>query len=152
MSASQLKQVLLKSGRYYQSGALFYHKLWREHLRQLGFVVISVEKLDAHDLWVIRLRITSSAQLHLLLSSPPAGKSKAHDDRLEHELRVAVRRVANTMGQPIRSDYLAAQRTGAYCTLAFIWKPGRPGRLLRTEKKPSAFSFLIRPWLKRNAN
>jgi len=69
MSAFQLKTILLKSGRYYRSAALFYHELWREHLRQMGFVVISVEKLDAHDLWVIRLRITSSAQLNLLFSS-----------------------------------------------------------------------------------
>ena len=152
MSAAQLKQVLLKSGRYYRSGALFYHELWREHLRQIGFVVISVEKLDAHDLWTIRLRITSSAQLHLLLSTKPAGQFKDQNDRLVHELRAAVRRLANLMGPPIRSDYLSVQRAGTYCTVAFIWKPGSPGRLSRKEKKPSAFSFLIKPWLKRNTN
>ena len=152
MSAFQLKTILLKSGRYYRSAALFYHELWREHLRQMGFIVISVEKLDAHDLWVIRLRITSSAQLNLLFSSASAGKCRAQNDRLEHELKAAARRFANTLGQPIRSDYLTVHRTGAYCTVAFIWKPGKPGRLLRTEKKPSAFSFLIRPWLKRIRN
>jgi len=152
MSATQLKQVLLKSGRYYRSAAHFYHVLWREHLRQIGFVVIYVEKLDAHDLWTIRLRITSSAQLHLLLSSKPAGHFKDENDRLVHELRAAIRRLANTMGQPLRHDYLTVERAGAYCTVAFIWRPGKPGRLSRKEKKPSAFSFLIKPWLKRNTN
>ena len=152
MSVAQLKQVLLKSGRYYRSAALFYHELWRQHLRQMGFVVISVEKLDAHDLWVISVRITSAAQVHLLLSLRPTGKMKEGIDPLEYQLTKFVQRLGNTMGQPIRSDYLTVQRTGAYCTVAFIWKPGRPGRLLRKEKKPSAFSFLIRPWLKRNRN
>jgi hypothetical protein len=152
MSAARLKQVLLKSGRYYRSAALFYHELWREHLRQIGFVVISVEKLDAHDLWTIRLRITSSAQLHLLLSLKPAAKFRDQNDRLVNELKAAIRRLANTMGQPLRTDYLTVERTGAYCTVAFIWRPGKPGRLLRKEKKPSAFSFLIKPWLKRNTN
>jgi hypothetical protein len=152
MSATQLKQVLLKSGRYYRSAAFFYHELWREHLREIGFIVISVEKLDAHDLWTIRLGITSSAQLHLLLSTKPTGQLKEGNERLVHELRARVRRLANIMGPPIRSDYLTVQRSGAYCTVAFIWKPGSPGRLGRKVKKPSAFSFLIRPWLKRNAN
>jgi hypothetical protein len=152
MSEAQLKQVLRKSGRYYQSPGFFYHRLWRQHLRQLGFYVASVEKRSYADCWHIRVRITSSSQLNLLVSSAPAPKRPAGRDPLEHQLRAIVRHLASEMGHPIRNDYLQVQRTGHYCLLVFIWPPGRPGRLQREEKTPAAFSFLIRPWLKRNLN
>jgi hypothetical protein len=152
MSDSELKRVLLKSGRYSRSAAFFYHELWREHFRQIGFVVIKVEKLEQHDLWVIRLRITSPAQLQLLLSSPPARSLNAGTDPIEHRLRIIVRAFASRLGTAIRNDYLSVSRTGHYCTIAFLWPHGKAGCLLRKEKRPSAFSFLIRPWLKRNRN
>ena len=151
MSDCDLKRVLLKCGRYYRSAALFYHELWREHLRQIGFVVIKIERLEQHDLWIIRVRLTSSSQLHLLLSSRPARK-KAGADPVEHQLKALVRAFANGLGTPIKTDYVTVTRTGHYCTIAFIWPPGEPGCLLRKERKPSAFSFLIRPWLRSNRN
>lgn len=152
MSESQLKRVLLESGRYYRSATLFYHELWREHLRQIGFVVIKVEKLEQHDLWVIRVRITASSQLYLLVSSGPPSNFKGQTALIEHQLKRVIRAFANALGPPVRSDYLTVDRIGHYCTIAFIWPLGKPGRLLRKEKKPSAFSFLIRGWLKRNRN
>jgi hypothetical protein len=80
MSEAQLKQVLRKSGRYYQSPGFFYHRLWQQHLRQMGFYVASVEKRSYADCWHIRVRITSSSQLHLLVSSAPAPKRPAGRD------------------------------------------------------------------------
>jgi hypothetical protein len=43
-------------------------------------------------------------------------------------------------------------RKGAYLRVTFIWPLGKPGRWVKPEKKAEAFSFLIRPWLRRNRN
>ena len=148
----QLARILLKCGRYYRSAALFYQELWHERVQQIGFHVISVEKLDAHEMWVIRIRITASAQLHLLAARPPATKLMTAEDPFVHQLTAEVRALAGAMGPPIRADYLTVTRTGAYCALAFIWPRGRPGRLLRKEKITDAFSFFIKAWLKAHRN
>jgi hypothetical protein len=50
-----LEKILRRCGAYYQSGDLFYQRLWHQHLSRVGFRVISVEKLPYHELWDIRL-------------------------------------------------------------------------------------------------
>lgn len=149
---NQLARILLKCGRYYQSAALFYQELWRQRLRQIGFHVISVEKLNAHELWVIRIRITASAQLYLLSTRVAARKLMKAEDPFVHQLAAEVLMLAGAMGPPILKDYLTVTRTGAYCTLAFIWPRGRPGLLLRKEMITDAFSFYIKTWLREQRN
>ena len=52
----QLKKVLRRCGAYYHSADLFYQELWKQRLANIGFYVLSVERLPYHPVWAIRLR------------------------------------------------------------------------------------------------
>ncbi len=143
-----LQGILLKCGGYYRSGELFYQRLWKDSLIRLGFRVISVEKLDCHHLWDLRLRGTLTAQSYLLLSTPVPAKLLNNPELLERQLQAVICDIAYELGPPIKRDEITVVRTGAYFKVAFIWPCGEPGLLLRKEKRPDAFRFLIRPWLR----
>jgi hypothetical protein len=143
-----VKRVLLRCGRYYQGAELFYQRLWKQHFNQLGFRVILVEKYEYHHLWRIRLRGSLTTQSYLLLSKSVSPKFWHAPDVQEKQLAAEVRRIAEEMGLPIKRDCLSVSRTGAYFQVSFLWPKGRPGLLLRSEAKPEAFRFLIRPWLR----
>ena len=143
---------MTKYGKYYVPPDLFYQRLWRERLREIGFVVTRLEKLDAHDVWHIRLRGTLAAQNYLLLSKSAGQKVLRSADPVTRQLQLEIRRMASEMGSLISKDHLEVTRQGKCFEISFIWPPGRPGRLLRTEKKPDAFSFHIRSWLRKNRN
>ena len=68
------------------------------------------------------------------------------------KLLTEIQEIASELGPPIKTDCVSVARTGAYFHVSFIWPVGKPGLLLKKEKKPEAFSFLIRPWLRRNRN
>jgi hypothetical protein len=148
----ELSRVMIQAGKYYRSSDLFYQRLWRERMRHLGFHVIFVEKAFAHHLWVLRLRGTLQAQCHLLVSKPPAKKKPTNVEPFETELGAEIQRIAMEMGPRVPAAHLETVRSGAYFTIAFIWPCGQPGKLLSQPKKPQAFSFLIRPWLRRIKN
>ena len=148
----QLKGIMLRCGRYYQSGELFFQRLWRERFRQLGFRVTRVEKHECHHLWEVRLCGTLTAQSYLLLSKPVPSKWLNAADLLERQLNAEVRRVAQELGPPIKGAEIMVTRTGACFRVIFLWSEGEPGLLLRKEKKADAFRFLIRPWLRRIRN
>ena len=152
MPERQLKQVMLKCGQHHLSAALFYHRLWRQHLRNIGFHIILLEKLEQHEMWVIRVRITASAQLRLLAGKAPVRNLMKANDPFVHQLTGEVREFAASLGPPIAKDYLSVTRTGAYCTIAFMWPRGKPGRLLRKQQVTTAFSLMIRSWLKQVRN
>ena len=105
-----------------------------------------------HHGWEIRLCSTLSAQAYLLLSKPIAKQSFDEKELLERQLRSEIRIIAKELGLPIKRDCLDVWRTGQYFRAAFIWPKGKPGQLLKKEKQPSAFSFLIRAWVRRNRN
>ena len=147
-----LQAIMVKYGKYYVGPDLFYQRLWRDRLREIGFVVTHLEKLDAHHVWQIRLRGTLTAQTNLLMSKPAGEKTLASEEPLTRQLELEIRRIAKEMGSPMQSDHLNIARTGKLFEVSFIWPPGKPGRLLRKEKKPDAFSFHIRSWLRRNPN
>ena len=92
-SDPRLRAILRRGGAYYQSGKLFYQRLWRQELIRIGFRVISVEKIIHHHLWEIRLGGTLTAQTYLLLSTP-GGKVAKDKDVLVQKLRAEVRRIA----------------------------------------------------------
>jgi hypothetical protein len=146
-----LKNILRRCGAYYQSGDLFYQRLWQQHLHQIGFRVISVEKLPYHGLWDIRLFGTLAAQSYLLLTKPVPKPLSTHD-LLLLQLRWEVRQIAKGLGARIQRDCLHIARKGAYLRLTFIWPRGKPGRWVKPERKAEAFSFLIQRWLRRNRN
>ena len=147
-----LKKILRRCGTYYQSGDLFYQRLWHQHLSRIGFRVISVEKLPYHQLWDIRLFGSLKAQSYLLLTKPVAKRYLWAKDLLLKQLHLEVQQVAKDFGAFIRRDCIHVARKGAYLRVTFIWPLGKPGRWVKPEKKAEAFSFLIRSWLRRSRN
>ncbi len=149
---SLLRKVFLRCGHYYQSGELFYQRLWRQRLRQIGFWVNSVEKRDAHHLWDLRLRSTLSAEAYLLLSRPAPKTLLKATDLLEKQLQADIRQIGSEFGVPIPRDSVSVSRHGIYYRVAFLWPKGQPGIWLQATKKSDAFSFLMRPWLRQTRN
>jgi hypothetical protein len=147
-----LQKILRRCGAYYHSAAFFYQELWRDHLRQIGFRVLSIEKLPYHEVWDIRVCIKLCSQIYLLVSKLPPKQISKTKEPLVKQFQKEIQAIAGDLGPPIRNDCITVVRTGAYLRASFIWPKGRPGRLLKKEKRPEAFSFLIRPWLRRNRN
>ncbi len=146
-----LNKILRRCGTYFHAADLFYQELWRQRLANMGFRVVSVNKLPYHHVWDIRLFGTLTAQLYLLGRPVPA-KWALDPDLLPKQLKSEMRRLAREMGPPIPSDCLSVVKSGAYFRVNFIWPPGQPGKWLKQEKPAEAFSFLIRPWLRKNRN
>ena len=147
-----LARILRHSGAYYQSGDLFYHRLWQLRLMQIGLRVISVTKLPYHELWDIRCYGTLASQSYLLLTIPVSKPCFCSMDIVLKQLCVQIRRIAKDLGAPIRLDCIHVVRKGAYIRITFIWPLGKSGRWVNPEKKAEAFSFLIRRWVRRNRN
>ena len=150
--ANLLRKVAMEAGAYYLPPDLFYQRLWRQRLQQIGFGVISVERLPHHPVWDIRLRGNLATQLHLLLSKPMASARSKEQNLLLRQIRTEIQQIAKQLGNPIRSDCLTIERKGTYVRLAFVWPLGKPGILRRKDKKPEPLSFLIKPWLRRIRN
>lgn len=147
-----LQTILHRCGAYYLSGDWFYHQLWYQRLSQIGFRVISVQKLPYHELWEIRLYGTLTSQSYLLLAKPVAKSHLSTGDLLLKQFQMEIQQIAKDLGTPIRRDSIQVDRKGAYFRAIFIWPVGKSGRLGKPEKKAEAFSFLIRPWLRSNRN
>jgi hypothetical protein len=148
-----LEKILRQCGAYYQSGDLFYQRLWQQRLSHIGFRVISVEKLPYHhELWFIRCYVTLAAQSYLLLTMPVSKPHFYAKDRVLKQLQAEIRRMAKDLGATIQRDCIHVGRKGAYLRITFIWPLGQPGRWVKEEKRAEPFSFLIRPWVRRNRN
>ena len=141
-----------KCGTYYHSAAFFYHEMWRERLRQLGFHVAFIERLPEHPVWRIRLRGSLTAQTYLLLTKPMTKLRAAAKDPLLAQLQSEIREIASDLGRPMKNDDIEVGRQGAYFLVTFIWSPGKPGLWLPKPKMTSPFSLLVRPWLRRARN
>ncbi len=147
-----LSKILRQCGAYYQSGEFFYQRLWHDRLSQIGFRVISVQKLSYHQLWDLRMYGTAAAQAYLLLTRPTAKWHLAAKDLLLKKFEVEIREIAQDLGARISRNSIQVIRKGAYFRAILIWPRGKPGRWVKPEKKAEAFSFLIRPWLRTNRN
>ena len=119
----------------------------------MGFRVISVERIQHHPAWHVRLRGTASARNHLLLSRPLKKWPKDEEtDLILLQLKAEMQRIVAELGPQIKSDYITVMREGTFFSISFIWPVGTTGLLLRQQPKPDAFKLLIRPWLKTNRN
>ncbi len=147
-----LEKILSRCGAYYHSGDFFYHELLKQRLTHIGFRVSSVEKQPYHQVWEVRLRATLAAQTYLLLTKPAPKRDAWADDLLRRQLRSEMHEIVRALGPPVQRDCLGVVGHGAYFQVSFIWPAGRPGLLLSKVKKAEAFSFLIRPWLRRIRN
>jgi hypothetical protein len=148
-----LNRILLRCGSYFHPADLFLQELWKQRLVHIGFRVLLVQKLPIHQVWEIRLCGSLAAQTYLLVSKAVPKKDVWSTDLVRKQLQSEVHQIAIDLGLPIQRDCITVARTGkAYFTIAFIWPKGKPGLLLKKERKPEAFSFLIKPWLRRNRN
>ena len=147
-----LEGILRRCGAYYHSAALFYHELWKQRLLNIGFRVLYIEKLPYHNVWDIRVCSNLTAQTYLLVSTPVPSKLAWAKDPLPKLFEAEIRRIATDLGCSIKRDCISVARTGAYFRAGFIWPPGKPGRLLKQEKKLDPMTFLIRPWLRKIRN
>jgi hypothetical protein len=147
-----LSKILRRCGAYYHSADLFYQELWKQRLANIGLRVLSVERLPYHPVWELRLCGTLAAQTYLLLSRPVPAPVASSKDPLSKQLESEIHQIAKELGPAIRKDCLSVVRSGSYFRVSFIWPLGKPGCWLKQDKKPEAFSFLIRPWLRKNRN
>ncbi len=147
-----LNKILRHYGAYYRPPDLFYQQLWKQRLMDIGLRVLAVERLPYHPVWYLRLRGTLAAQAYLLISKPVSARVARADDPLCKQLASEIHQIAKDLGSPIRRDCLGVLRIGTYFRVSFIWPLGNPGCLLNQAKKPEAFSFFIRRWLRRLRN
>jgi hypothetical protein len=147
-----LEGILRRCGAYYHPAELFYQELWRDRLGEIGFYVISVERMPHHPVWEIRLRGSLAAQTYLLVTKPIPKPHACADDLLVPQLKAEIRQIAQGLGKPTKRDCVGVTRSGAYFRVSFLWPLGRPGVLVRQEKRAEPFSFLVRPWLRKNRN
>jgi hypothetical protein len=130
----------------------FFHALWKQRLVSIGFRILKIEKLWLHHVWDVRVCSSLAAQMYLLVVRPVPKRYLGREDLLLKQFRGELQDVARDLGAPIKTDCITVVRRGAYLEASFIWPKGRSGLLLKGEKRPDAFSFLIRPWLRRSRN
>ncbi len=147
-----LNKTMRQCGAYYHPPDLFFQELWKQRLVNIGFRVILVEKCSLHHVWVIRLRGSLTAQTYLLVTRPVPKRYVGTPDVLLKQLRCEIQAIASDMGPPIPTNLVNVTRTGAYFQVSFIWARGKPGLLLKKEKRTTAFSLLIKSWLGRIRN
>lgn len=149
---THLLKILRQCGAYYHVSDLFYHELLRERLVSIGFRVVKIEKLWLHHVYDVRVFTSLAAQMYLLVTRPVPKRYLGREDLLLKQFRSELQDIARDLGEPIKVDCITVSRRGAYLEASFIWPKGRPGLLLKQEKKPETFSFLMKSWLRRNCN
>jgi len=134
---------------------MFYHRQLRERLTEIGFKVHSIERLDSHPLWRIRLKGSLKVQAHLLVSQPTGlfDLSKPHG-LLEQQLTKYIQRILKQLGRAAKKDEIVVVRSGTYVHVAFVWPLGRTGVVGRAPKDyhPFRVSLILRRWLREQRN
>jgi len=148
-----LNKILRRCGAYYHGSELFCQEMFKLRLISIGFRILRIEKLPLHNVWDIRVCCSLAAQTYLLVSKPVSKRHFGTTEVLLKQFRTEIQELAREMGPRIKADFITVARTGkAYLQASFIWPMGTPGLLLKEERKPEAFSFEIKPWLRRNRN
>jgi len=87
-----------------------------------------------------------------LITNPLAKRPLWTKHLLLKQFELEIRQIAQELGAAIPRNSIQVDRKGAYFRAIFIWPLGKPGCWVKPEKKAEAFSFLIRPWLRKNRN
>src|SRR2546425_5739672 len=129
----QIKKFLARYGRYRTTGDLFHHRQLGQRLAEIGFRVMTIERLATHPVWQIRLKGNLTAQANLLLGQASSDRFDPQSRYwMERQLKRRIQKILNTLGNPIRSDEIVVVRSGAYFQVAFVWPKGTPGVLGRS--------------------
>ncbi len=152
-----LKQFLAKYGRHVEPGRLFYHLRLQERLTALGFRVISIEHLDTHPVWNIRIRGNLEAQTNLLLGKSYKGKRPASwgsGEVIEQRLKGEMQSILKSLGKAVKADELNVVRYGGYFQIVFVWPLGQPGKWFPPPKRPHPLqlSTVMQGWIKEQRN
>jgi hypothetical protein len=100
----------------------FYHHRLHERLAALGFRVISIERLDTHPVWHVRVKGSLDAQAKLLLGKLYSSKRPSAWDSgklMEEQLKAELRSILKELGQAVKADELNVVRYGGYFQLVF---------------------------------
>jgi hypothetical protein len=148
----RLAAFLQKQGRYYVPAGEFWHRLIGEFMTGLGCQVLSVERLDSHPVWRVRVKWTVETLAHLLVGVPCSHPSAKN--LLERQMRVAVSRFLGGYGEKVSIQDVNVTRSGPYLHAAFRWHRGSPGLWTptRARRDPWRVSLVLRRWLQAQAN
>jgi hypothetical protein len=157
MKKTNLKQFLAKYGRFVEAGRFFYQYRLHERLTALGFRVISIERLDTHPVWNIRLRGNLEAQANLLLGKCYKGKRPASwgsREVIEQRLKGEMQSILKSLGQAVKADEINVVRYGGYFQVVFVWPLGQPGKWFPPPKRthPIQVSGVVQRWIKTQRN
>ncbi len=157
MKKKNLKQFLAKYGRFVEPGQFFYHHRLHERLTGLGFRVISIERLDTHPVWNIRIRGNLEAQTNLLLGKSYKGKRPAawgSGEVIEQRLKAEMQSILKQLGRAVKADELNVVRYGGYFQIVFVWPLGQPGKWFPRPARPHPLrvSGVMQRWLKGQRN
>src|SRR5262245_47519912 len=101
----QIKKFLARYGRYRTTGALFYHRQLRQRLAEIGFRVITIERMATHPVWQIRLKGNLTTQANLLIGQPVSDRFGPQSKYwMERQLKRQIQRILYTLGDPVRSN------------------------------------------------
>ena len=117
MEDASIRKFFARFGRYRAPRGTFYHRQLRERLTEIGFKVLSIERLDSHPLWRIRLNGSLKARAHLLVSQPTGlfDLSKSHG-LLEQQLTKYIQRILKQLGRQAKKDEIVVVRSARTCT------------------------------------
>ena len=110
----------------------FFHRAMYDFLMNLGLRVLSVERLDTHPIWVIRLRISAEAALRPPLEWPAQNPRnpgpKTPHEPLDHQIRHLLSRFLGGFGPPVPAGEISViRKSGPYLRIVFLWPRGQPG-------------------------
>src|SRR5436190_1917567 len=153
---ASIKKFFARYGYYRAHGGTFFHRQLRQRLIDIGFKVLSVERLETHPVWKIRLKGNLGAQANLLMSQPAGHSYLANPSHLlERQLAARIQRILKLLGKSVRCDEIVVVRSGTYFQVAFVWPMGRPGVLGRSVGQgthPYQVSMVLRRWLRHQRN
>jgi len=83
MGDASIRKFFAHYGRYRAPTGTFYHRQLRDRLAEIGFKVLSVERVDSHPLWRIRLKGSLKVQAGWLKIKPATTQgSDGRDDKM----------------------------------------------------------------------
>ncbi len=136
-----LAKLLANYSQYYLSGRFFYHWQLALRLREIGFKVLSIEKLSTHPVWRIRLKQVHCRYTFLWVYR-----------LLEPKLKAEIQRILKDLRRGVKAQEIAIVNNGMYFAIAFVWPVGRGGFWQPEPKPPHAIPPVLHRWLKQQGN
>ena len=103
----------------------FFHQAVSDFLMNLRFCVLSIERMEAHPVWIIRLKVSAQAEP---CQSPKDRGLELTDEPLSDQIRHRLSRFLRGFGPPVPAGEISViPKSGPYLWVAFVWPRGKPG-------------------------